>query len=93
MSLDVCRNDLEHRYELLDDGEQVGFADYHVDGDLVVLPHTVIDPSRRGEGLAAQLVSAALDDIRADGRSVVASCWYVAEYIDRHPEYADLLAT
>jgi len=91
MTIEVTRNDQDHRYELVDDGGQVGFADFRIDGDRVVMPHTVIDPARRGEGLAARLVRGALEDIRADGRSVVPTCWYVAEYIDRHPEYADLL--
>jgi hypothetical protein len=88
----VTRNDDARRYEIRVDGEQVGIADYVVDGDLVVMPHTVIDPARRGQGLAAVLVAAALDDIRSSGRRVVPSCWYVAEFIDAHPDYADLRA-
>ena len=74
------------------DGVGVGFADFVIDGDRVVLPHTVIDPSRRGQGLAAVLVAAALDDIRSSGRAVVPTCWYVAEFIQAHPAYRDLLA-
>ncbi len=37
------------------------------------------------------LVGGALDDLRAAGRQVVPSCWYVREFIDEHEEYADLL--
>jgi hypothetical protein len=33
-----------------------------------------------------------LDSIRADGKTVVPRCWFVAEFIDLHPEYADLVA-
>ena len=33
----------------------------------------------------------ALDDVRPTGRRVVPSCWYVAQFIDEHPDYADLL--
>jgi len=93
MTIEVTRNDEDRRYELVDDGGQVGFADFRIEGDRVVMSHTVIDPARRGEGLAAHLVRGALEDIRAGGRSVVPTCWYVAEYIYRHPEYADLLAS
>jgi predicted GNAT family acetyltransferase len=46
----------------------------------------------RGQGFGAELVRRALDDVRAGGGSVVAQCWYVAQFIDEHPEYADLLA-
>lgn len=80
------------RYELVDGDEVVGFADCSVAGSTVVFPHTVIDSSRRGQGLGAVLVQGALDDVRSSGRKVVPSCWYVREFIDGHPEYADLLA-
>jgi hypothetical protein len=38
-------------------------------------------------------VRGALDAERAAGHTVVPQCWYVAEFIDRHPDYADLLAS
>ena len=86
-------NDLQRsRYEATLDGEVVAFADYQVRGSIVVMPHTVTIPARRGNGYAAQVVQYALDDIRAADRKVVASCWYVAKFIDEHPEAADLLA-
>jgi uncharacterized protein len=88
----VSRNEEHRRYELEVDGHLVGVADYVVDGDVVVLPHTEIDRTRRGRGLGAILVQGALDDVRAQGRSVVPACWYVREYIDAHPDEADLLA-
>ena len=91
-TLEVRRNDADRRYELLDDGRVVGIADFHVDGTRVVLPHTEIDPRRRGQGLGAVLVQGALDDIRHAGRTVVPACWYVRQYIDEHPDEADLLA-
>jgi uncharacterized protein len=88
----VRRNAERSRYELLVDGEVVGVADYHVDGGTWTFPHTVIAPERRGQGLGAVLVEAALDDVRRAGGTVVPTCWYVAEFIDAHPDYADLLA-
>jgi predicted GNAT family acetyltransferase len=86
----VRRNAERSRYELLVDGEVVGVADYHIDGGTWIFPHTVIAPDRRGQGLGAELVRAALDDVRRVGGTVVPSCWYVAEFIDTHPGYADL---
>jgi uncharacterized protein len=81
-----------HRYEIHVDGESYGFADYRVEGDVVVLPHTVVDPARRGQGLAAILIRHALDDIVASGRTVIPACSYVAAYIERHPEYRAAVA-
>ena len=74
------------------DGQLVGVAAFVVDGSTVVLPHTEIDPAKRGHGLGAILVKGALDDIRARGGVVIPTCWYVRQYIDEHPEEADLLA-
>lgn len=81
------------RYEVLLDGEVVGFADYVERGDRIELPHTVVDRSVRGRGIASVLVERVLDDVRSSGRTVVPSCWYVAQFIDSHPGYADLVAT
>ena len=92
MADEVRRNDADGRYELVVDGRLVGIADFHVDGSNVVVPHTVIEPSRRGQGLGALLVQGVLDDIRAAGRTVVPSCWYVRQFIDEHPDEADLLS-
>jgi predicted GNAT family acetyltransferase len=30
--------------------------------------------------------------VRARGERIVPACWYVREYIEEHPERADLLA-
>ena len=92
MAIEVRNNQSASRYELVVDGDLRGFADYHETGDAIVLPHTVIEAADRGNGLGAELVRGALDDVRRRGRTVVAQCWYVAEFIDEHPEYQDLLA-
>jgi predicted GNAT family acetyltransferase len=88
----VERNDERSRYELTVDGRLVGIADYRRRGGTVVFRHTEMEPSMRDQGLGAQLVRHALDDVRAARGSVVAQCWYVAQFIDEHREYADLLA-
>jgi uncharacterized protein len=87
------RNDTERsRYELVDGGRVVGIADYVARGDTVVMPHTEIDASMRGRGMGDVLVRAALDDIRSSGRTVIAQCWFVADFIDSNPDYAGILA-
>jgi predicted GNAT family acetyltransferase len=88
----VVDNPALSRYELHLGGETCGFADYRVEGDVVTLPHTVVDPAHRGQGLAAILIRHALDDIVSAGRTVVPVCSYVAAYIERHPEYRAAIA-
>jgi predicted GNAT family acetyltransferase len=92
MTVTIADEPARSRYELRLDDELVGVADYVVQEGRVVFPHTEILPAHRGRGLAAQLVRYALDDVRRSGRPVVASCWYVADFIDEHPEYRDLVA-
>ena len=81
MTPEVRDNREASRYEILLDGEVVGFADYRVHDDVVIFPHTVITPEKRGQGLGEILVAGALEDVRTKGRRVVASCWFVAEFI------------
>ncbi|MGD9999437.1 MAG: GNAT family N-acetyltransferase [Ilumatobacteraceae bacterium] len=90
--VEIVRRPDRSRYEAVVDGVTVAFAEYDVQGSTVVLPHTVTTPARRGQGYAGRVVRFALDDIRASGRRVVPSCWYVAQFIDDHPEYTDLVA-
>lgn len=93
MDVKVQHNPDEKRYEAVVDGKVVGIADYDERGDALVFPHTVIDASMRGKGLGAVLVRGALDDVRPSGRTVVPACWYVAQFIEENPDYADMLAS
>ena len=92
MAREVRDNAERSRFELVDDGRVLGYADYLVEGDRMVFPHTVIEPSLRGQGLGAELVRGALDQVRSLGRKVEPRCWYVAQFIDQHAEYQELLA-
>lgn len=80
-----------HRYELRAGDELVGFIDYRLHGDLIRLLHTEVLPAFNGQGHAGTLARSALDDARARDLSVDPVCPYVAAYIDKHPEYADLV--
>ena len=83
-----------HQYRLVRDGEVLSFADYRPldDGTTLVFHHTLTPPRYRGNGYAAELIGRALDDVRAAGRKVVPTCWFVDEFIGLHPDYADLRA-
>ncbi|RXW33380.1 GNAT family N-acetyltransferase [Propioniciclava flava] len=80
------------RYEITLDGHLAGFADYMLTDGLITFTHTEIDPAYEGQGLGSQLVRAALDDVRATGeRTVLPLCPFVKAWIQRHPDYMDLL--
>jgi predicted GNAT family acetyltransferase len=81
-----------HRYELRSGEDVLGFIDYRLADGVITLVHTEVDPAHSGQGHAATLARGALDDARSRGLAVVPSCPYVAAYIDKHPDYADLVA-
>ena len=87
----VRDNKALNRFELDAHGE-IAFANYRRTGGRVVITHTETPPPLRGRGIASNLVRGALDLIRAEGAKVSAGCGFVADYLDAHPEYADLTA-
>ena len=85
-----------YRADLIEDGSdpvEVGYIDYTQDGDHLALTHTVIYDRWGGRGFAGELVKQVLDDVKANGQQVVPVCSYVVRYLEKHPEYADLVAS
>lgn len=79
------------RYELELSGQRCGQAEYETEGERVIFTHTVVDPSLSGRGLGSTLAQGALEDVRQRGLRVVARCQFIADYIERHEEWHDLL--
>lgn len=79
------------RYEIRADGQLAGFATYRLKEGLIELIHTEIDEEFEGHGLASRLISFALDDARQRELAVLPSCPFVNDYIQRHPQYAELV--
>lgn len=92
MTNTVSLNADKQRYEIFVDGTLAGITQAVEDGEIVTMPHTKVFEEFEGQGLASVLVTGALDDIRARGLKIVAECPYVANFVVKHPEYADLLA-
>jgi predicted GNAT family acetyltransferase len=86
----VVKNDSEHRFELHVDGK-IAFLNYRQHPQEIVLVHTEVPPELEGHGIGGKLARAALDYARQQNLKVSAPCPFVAVYIQRHPEYSDLL--
>jgi uncharacterized protein len=92
MTTEVLNDATLNRYELLVDGEHVGAADYQVRDNVLTFVHTEIDPAHEGEGLGSELARGALNLVRADTEyRVRATCPFINAYLEKHPEYKDLL--
>ncbi|MFI1766157.1 GNAT family N-acetyltransferase [Streptomyces sp. NPDC020800] len=86
----VAHVDAENRYEILVDGERAGLTAYRDRGRQRVFHHTEIDDAFAGQGLASRLVQEALTDVRNSGKRIVPVCPYVAKFLKRHEEFADI---
>jgi predicted GNAT family acetyltransferase len=91
--VEVRDNPEDSRYELTLDGEVVGFSEYRDREGRRIFVHTIVDPAYGGRGLGNRLAKAALDDALARDMPVVARCPFIRAWIERHPDYAERLAT
>ena len=91
MEVRVADNPDAGRFELLADGEVAGSAYYRMEGEAIAFTHTEVDDAYEGHGLGAKLASAALDQARSRGLAVLPYCPFIRGYIERHPEYRDLV--
>lgn len=57
-----------------------------------VAEHTLVPPPIGGQGVAARLVDALVEDARGQGFKVKPLCSYVVDKFDQHPEWSDVRA-
>ncbi|MFJ2028131.1 GNAT family N-acetyltransferase [Streptosporangium sp. NPDC087985] len=73
------------------DGKHAGQLEFIRRNGVVVYTHTEVDAEFEGNGVGGTLARAALDAARAEGVKVVPRCPFVKAWIERHPDYADLV--
>ena len=76
MSVIVRDNPTDNRYDIYDEDDLAGFAAYELTSDQITFAHTETFPAFAGKGLAKQLVTEALDDVRGRGLTVLPVCPY-----------------
>lgn len=86
----IAHDAQRQRFTLQQDGHAAEL-DYLVQDGRLVITHTGVPTAIGGRGLAAGLVAAALQYARAQGMQVIPACSYAAVFLQRHPEYADLV--
>ena len=73
-------------------GKVIGYASYDFLDHALLFTHTVVMREYQGYGIASALIRTALEEIRSEGKyCVVPICSYVQSFIDKHPEYQELL--
>ncbi len=90
--IEVMHRPDAQRYEILRDGQVAGYAAYHPADGYVVLYRTKIEPALEGQGLATRLALGTFEDLRARGLRIEPECEFMAAWVDRNPEFSDLVA-
>ncbi|MCD0504797.1 GNAT family N-acetyltransferase [Bordetella petrii] len=88
---EIIHHEEQGRFEMLVEGHLCEL-DYQLRNGAMAILHTGVPDAVGGRGIAGQLTRAALDTARQRGWQVQPVCSYAASYLDRHPEYHDLLA-
>ncbi|MGE0767047.1 MAG: GNAT family N-acetyltransferase [Hyphomicrobiaceae bacterium] len=89
---ELTDNRSQARFEMPVEGH-VAFVTYRRDdGAVISLNHAEVPRALEGKGIGSRLVRATLDQVRSEGLKVIPRCSFVRAFIERHSEYADLVA-
>lgn len=89
--LTVRHNLQAGRFEVEAEG-RLAVLEYRLQGNRMIITHTGVPPALEGRGIGSRLAQAALDEARLRGWKVTALCPFVAAYVQKHPQYRNLLA-
>lgn len=89
--IEVVHHPDERFYELLDAGTSLALLVYEKDSHQTAITHAMVREDRRGNGLGSTLIASALDHLAASGAKVTNYCGSVAAFLDKHPEYKQLV--
>ena len=72
-------------YMTNDEGTLTAEITFHESSQgIFVIDHTFVDSSLRGQGIASQLVQAALNEIESRNGKITATCSYAAKWLKEH---------
>lgn len=87
---EIINNKAHHRYELEVEGH-LATEHYKLDGDVITFEHTEVPKELGGKGVGSKLVQGALDQVRAAGLKLIPQCPFVKAWIEKHPDYQDVV--
>lgn len=87
---EVTNNTEKHRFELAVDGH-IAATYYKIADGVITFIHTEVPAELGGKGIGSKLIKGALDQVRADGLKVIPQCPFVKAFIEKHPDYQELL--
>lgn len=84
-------NEQHNQFEFHKEGH-VAFLEYIKEGKKIYLTHTEAPKELQGTGAAGELVKNALQYSKENSLTVVPSCSYVANYVNKNTEWQDILS-
>ena len=90
MEYNIIHNEEKSRFETEVEG-LLSLVDYRKRDNVFLVTHTEVPPQLEGRGIAGALTKTLLDYIRDNGYKVHPICPYTKAYIQRHPEYEDIV--
>ncbi len=88
---DVSRNTEASRFELEIDGH-TAFVDYRPADNHLALVHTEVPSALGGQGVGTRLAKGTFDLLRRSGEKVELRCDFLRRFVEKNPDYRDLLA-
>ncbi|MDA3951795.1 MAG: GNAT family N-acetyltransferase [Spirochaeta sp.] len=89
--MDVQHHEDEFRFVLDVNGSEAELLYRELDERTLEYSHTFVPPALRGNGAGGKVVRAAMEYARENGYRVRPSCSFVAAFVDRHPEYQEIV--
>jgi len=90
MEQGIINNEKESRFEWELEGH-LAVLEYEFEDGVMALVHTGVPQALQGRGIAGQLAKFALEYAREHHLQVIPYCPYVKVYLERHPEYMDVV--
>lgn len=92
MNIKHKKSETNGRFYYEVDGEELAHMTYTNEGvDKIIIDHTEVDSSLKGQGIGYKLVEAAIEYARENQIKILPRCSFVATVFKKKSEYNDVL--
>ncbi|TPE46375.1 GNAT family N-acetyltransferase [Pontibacter mangrovi] len=91
MNKDVIHDEEDLRFYVPFEGDDAELTYTYTETEVMDFEHTYVPDTQRGKGIAGELVKCGLEFAKSNNYKIIASCPVVEAYIDRHPEYKEMV--
>lgn len=88
---EVVLDESKKRFELVEEGHTARVNYVMLSPTSIIFTHTVVPFALKGRGIGSYLARYVLDYARENNLNVIPQCPFIRSYIERHPEYDDLV--